>query len=276
MAPIPQLNRAANVPTDNASTAGGAMDAAQITNAADGEWCPQLVAMQTGVIDTDTVLQYQLAYVYNAGDADWSSGGLYVDNLLIRPTTPGIINLVSTSADDNASKFVRVVGVTLVSAVLTLVIRDIVLNGTTPVSGTDTWVRVERLELRNSTGGLLATAAGRISATIGSGTPEAIGAIPAPIAIPGGGYTSYSYATGEHEYAVASVIGDMATYANRITDPFDGSGTWVRPNSSATMLALPATLTAGDRCGIYRRQTLQPGVPSCNPLTLANKLYGNA
>lgn len=268
------------MPTTDTATAGGAMSGTQITNASTGEWSPQLIALSSGVIDNapDLVQQYQLAYICNTGTASWFNGGFFVDNCLIYPGTPGVATLQSTSASDDATKFVRVVGVISISGVLTLSIDDITLNGTTPVSGLKTYVRVERLELRYTSSGLLAVAAGRISLLIGS---IATGAIPAPIPITGGGFTSYSYATAENQYCGAAVLGDLGTFTNRKTDPFGGMGTWLRPNTIATMLPVASggtltTTTGTDRFGIYRLTTLQPGVPSCNPIVAANKLYGNS
>lgn len=264
MAALPQLNKSANHPTDAASTAGGAMSGTQITNAGGGEWCPQLKAKMTGVVNVDTVFQIQEAYLTNAGADPWTACGFYVDNLLIRPTTPGVLNLQSSSGTDDNTKFIRVWGVTLVSSVLTLIFRDMTLNGTSMVTGIDTFQWIERLEKRILLTGFLDPAAGLITASIGTGTPQSIGGIP----------VECTCASGEWEYAIAATQGDTGTYLNRETDPFSGGGTWVRPNTPGSMLAMPADMAAGDKFAIYCRETMQPGIDSVQALKRANKLYG--
>lgn len=264
MSAAPQLNKSANHPTDRTSTAGGGMSGTQITNAGAGEWCPQLKALASGVVNVDTVFQIQEAYVNNAGADPWTACGFYVDNLLVRPGTPGVLNLQSSSASDDNTKFVRVWGVTLVMSVLTLIFRDITLNGITMVTGLDTFQWVERLEKRIILTGALDPAAGLIAASIGTGTPEVIGGIP----------VAYTCASSEWEYAVAATQGDTGTYADRETDPFGGGGTWVRPNLPSNMLAMPADMAAGDKFAVYCRETLQPAIGSVPALKRANKLYG--
>lgn len=256
-----------NNPTDNVSTAGGDMDTgAEITNAAPGEWSTRLEAKATGTVDAsgDIAREFNVAYISNEHATDsLELCGYYCDNGIADYVTAGVCKLTSTSASDGSSRLARVWGV--VSGAIAS--EDIVLNGTTQVSGLLSFTRIERIEIRSTSAGNAPTAAvGRIDIEVASG--QFPGHVPA-------GFTA---ASREFEFAAATVIGDRPTWANRVTDP--GGLTWSRAYTAAGRVYVRndsgnSTLDAGEYQAIYTRVTIQPGM---GPFVLqrAGKIYGSA
>jgi len=253
-----KLRPAVNIPTDDSSTAGGDMDTgAEITGAGAGEWMPQLVAPQSGTLDTDAVTQTQLAYISNehASD-DWLLGGLYMANLLTIPGVAGVLKAQSTSASDDTD--CKIVCYSKRSGVLGSPV-DLRLNGTTLVSDALSHSLVYRLVLRDYNTGAIVTAVGDISIWVGS---TLIGMIP----------NGMSYATSEYEFAPSASLGDLGTFADRLTPP--GGLSWSRPNTAGTKVLAPSTLAASDFWGVYCRETLQPGMPSAGTMRRRLRPHG--
>lgn len=257
-----KLKLAANIPTDDSSTAGGSMSATEVTNAAPGEWMPKLVADESGTIDVNIQQQTQLAYMENAHATDSVDKlGFYMDNLIIHPALAGLLKITSTSASDGATKKVRAWGIC--AGVLDT--EDITLNGTTQVTGLKSWTRIERTATLLVLDDSVTTPTGRLDLVVGS---EAIGHHTA----------GNSYASSEFEFACPTSIGDLDTFANRratVSVP-----AWSRPNTAATRVyvrndSANSTLTAGQKQGVYCRQTLQPGIPSA-VITRELRPYGEA
>lgn len=242
------------------------MAGTEITNAAPGEWSTRLEAKATGTVDNagDIRREFNLAYIHNIHSTDsLELAGYYLDNGIADYVTAGVAKLTSTSASDDNTKLARVWGV--VSGAIAS--EDIVLNGTSQVSGLLAFTRVERIEIRSTSAGNPVTAAvGRISLEVASG--QFPGAVPA----------GYYVATRELEFAAATVIGDRPTFTNRVTDP--GGLTWSRPYTSSGRVYVRndvnnSTLAGGQHQAIYRRVTIQPGM---GPIVMqaAGKVYGSA
>lgn len=245
------MKLAANIPTDDSSTAGGSMSATEITNSAPGEWMPKLVAKESGTIDDvdDIEQQTQLAYIENAHASDTADQvGFYMDNLLIHNAVAGLLKLTGLSASDDATKKARVWGIC--AGVLDT--EDITLNGTTEVTGLKSWTRIERGVILDTGDDSIVDPAGRIDMVVGT---EAIGHFAA----------ANPYVSSEFEFACPTTSGDLATFTNRrttVTVP-----AWTRPNTPDTRVYVRndvdnSALTHGQKCGVYCRQTLQPGIPA--------------
>lgn len=261
-----KLKQAANHATDDASTQGGAMSATEITNAAPGEWSTRLKGKSSGTVDDsgDITRQFAVAYIHNTHSTDQIDDcGYFQENGIADFVTPGVVKLTSTSTSDDSTVRARVYG--LVSGALAY--EDIVLNGTTQVVGLLTFSRIERITLQEvASPNALWPAAGRVDIEVGTGQ------------LPGYVPVGFSHATREHEYATASVIGDRPTWANRITDP--GGLAWSRAYTNATRVyvrndSADATLLADKHQAVYRRTTVQPGMPS-DIVACVGRIYGTA
>ena len=247
------LRACLNVPTDDVSTAGGGIDIAfdAVIDGEDvGQWMPKMLAQESGTLDSDTEVQYQLVYLTLTSDDILIASPKVTFVNSIRTMSADTVNVVSSDAADTSLLLVRIWG----NSGGSLVYEDLVLNGTTPVSGSTTFSEVYRIEIRENTGDLeQTTAAGTLTFTEDSGGTEIARIEP-------------GLRTASREYALAGAasVGNQATFSNRKTEP-GGSPSWSIPNEAegtSVSLAGPLDTEGGgdDWTAIYCRQTLQPGI----------------
>lgn len=253
-----QLVKSANHPTTDGDTAGGSATSTEITNAATGEWITRMTAPASGDLDDDAESQYQEAYLKNTHGADsLADFGVYVDNLLAIPASPGVMKGQSSSASDDSSKELKF----WIDVADALVEETVTCNGTTLASGVQTAIRCFRVGLFTVATGALAAAAAQIDIYCGA---ELIGHIP----------QGESWATSEYRFAAAAANGDTATFTNRKTQP--GGLTWSRPRTEATRIpGTGQTLGPGTKRAIYAEQVLQPGMEAEPTIKLCMKWAGD-
>lgn len=173
--------------------------------------------------------------------------GIWLANALDDLTTSSVISLVSTSASDDATKKVRLIGFNASGDVIQ---EEVALNGTSTVTGTLSFSQAVsgqeklRVEVRLVSGGALTTAAGEITVTHNS---VSIGVVPATL----------KTATNEIDIGIEAAIGGSSVIALASTAP---SGiTFTRPRTAATKIVVDGgtgTLEFGEAQGIWLRWTL--------------------
>lgn len=240
--------KSANHPTDDASTAGGAISATELTDGQVGQLLTRMAAPASGTLDDDAEFQYQQVYLKNThGTDDALNVLIYIKNGLKVPGSAGVAKFASTSASDDNTKKIRVHGVRQGQTVVST--EDVVLNGTTEVSGVATWAERYLDEVLNVADDTPATLVGDGTSKNGS---ETIGTIPA----------GKGYATGQVDLWVPSTTGTSLTSTNRKTAPAGAS--WTRAVDAGTALSVrnnPSddTMAAGVAQAVWLRQKLQPG-----------------
>lgn len=249
------VKQSLNLPSDDVSTAGGGINIASgatVNTSTVGKWMPTLFCQETGTVDVDTEVQYQLVYLSSTADdmVITSPKVTFVNS--IRSMSSDTVNVVSSSASDTSTKLVRLWG----NSSGSLAYEDLVLNGTSTVTGSTTFSEVYRAEIRENNADLAqTTCAGTLTLTENSGGTT-IATIQA------------GQRTASREYALAAAgsVGNQATFTNRRTEP-SGSPSWSIPNlgeGTSVTLAGPLDTVGGgdDWTGIYCRQTVQPGMPT--------------
>lgn len=238
------LKQSANHPTDDTSTAGGAMTSTLIDDSTVGEWVPNL----DGQIKGGSIqYQWQAAYLHNDGVDSITGVQLQIHNFLNESFNDDQIEIVSIDAGDGSGKFVRLFGTQTDAGPLKY--EDVTLSASSVVTSTGVFAKLYRAELRSVSTGAIVTAAADIEIRE-QDTNDNIGFIRA----------GYSVATNEWSYGKPASKGDQGTFANRRTEP--SSLTYSDFNG---VLSLP-DFSAGDRLALYCRQTIVPGMPSIEPV----------
>lgn len=250
-----KLYASANNPADDTSTLGGAIDTGtQITGSSIGELFNKKAANAGGGADKTT---YGKAFYKNTNGTDsFLSGVVWVENGLIAPSGDGIFSIVSDSASDDTTKYVKLI----YCSSGTYTTENVTLNGTSSVvsSGSADAGELINIELRLVADDSLTTATGDITITRGS----QLGIIPA----------GYKNATGCYALGLAASLNDTATTTDRLTAPGAISFSYV--NTEAGAISCAATMTAGDGQGIWIRQILPAGMASSADLQLVLRISG--
>ena len=238
-----KLKQSANHPTDDDSTAGGAISATEIDNSSVGEWLPNLDGQIKGGTDQ---YQWQVAYVHNTSATD-----TLVDPVVSRYSTlDTAVNeqrarITSASASDDNTKFVRLYGRTTDTGPLKF--EDVTLAASSNADSAGIFAQYFRAELRSVSTGELVTAAADIEIKERTSGFN-VGFIAA----------GTSVATNEWKLAVPASIGDVSTFSNRKTEPSGITYSGINADS----VDLPSDLGPGQYCAVYCRQHAIPGMPS--------------
>ncbi|MGE0493290.1 MAG: hypothetical protein AB7S38_29045 [Vulcanimicrobiota bacterium] len=234
-------------PANDTDAAGGNKSSTALVDGNVGELLTRKVAPASGTLDDDAVYQYQQFYLANENGTDDALNTLInLLNGLAVPSGTGVAKYQSTSASDGSSVKVRRHGV--LDGGTAVVTKDVVLNGTTEVSGVDTWAEVYYDELLNVADDTPATAVGNITCKVGT---ESIGFIPA----------GYNNAAGNLDLWVPATAGNTSGVSNRTTEPAGASWTRAVTTGTAVTSTAPAagTIAAGTHQSVWIRQRLQPG-----------------
>ena len=232
--------QAASMPVDETSPVGGACSAVEITGATVGEIFPSLVANAAGGADKT---KYSKFFVKNTHGTD--SGftfKAYIRNALDNVSAAGTVTAVSSHSSDGNTKKLYITGE---DGSGTPQSEEIVLNGTSTVTGVKNFGKIYKVEIRLVSSGAKTTAAGDITITRGS----ALGILPA----------GYSHAHAEFNIGLPATLNDTVTTTNVNTAPAGIS--FSRPNSSGEALSFASsgTLGPGDAQGVWVQYTLADG-----------------
>lgn len=253
------LRKVELVPTNNTSPAGGAGTATSIDGSSTDQWITRLPSPETGTVDVDFNEQFQAAAATNTSASnDVENGKFWVNNLYAEPVAPGLLYWKSDSAADDNTLKVR----TWMREGSSLVVEDIILNGTAAVNGARTVVRAFRSVVLNVSDDTIAANTGKLTGYIGgtSSGDEVVTIHP-----------GVSWATGELEFGASATLDDTVEVANRTTDPVV---TYSRPRNEATALDL-GTLTAESYRKIWGRHRVQPGMPLVTEVVVDWDLQGD-
>lgn len=205
-----------------------------------------------------SVLEYGKAFLVHTHPTDTATSvGVWIANSLDTPGSAATLTLVSTSPADSSSYKVRIIGFNSGGAVL---IEDRILNGTSSVTTSGSFVGALRVEFRTLSGAR-ANAAGIVTVTHGS---TVIGVIPA----------GHDMATTEFAIGLAGSLDDTATIANASAAP---SGvTFSKPRIDADKLAVAGgSLDPGEGQGVWIRWTIPTGMPASDRVRLALRASGS-
>jgi len=185
-------------------------------------------------------VQHASSHIKNTNGSDALTSALaWLANALDDVASDGTASFSSSSADDDSTRKVRILGLDDAG---TPTQEDLPLNGTSTVTSLTSWSAIHRVELRLVSGGTLAAAAGDITVTRGAD----LGVIPA-------GYWS---ATSEVDFGLEATLGTSTTTADAATAPSGISFARPRTEAGGTALANAATLTAGASQQVWWRWTL--------------------
>lgn len=230
-----KLYQATTMPASlTTATVGGAISATEITGSTIGEVFPTLSASTSG---GGAKTCYAAIFYKNTHATDsLTSSKVYLLNALDQPGANGTVSLVSTSASDDTTKKVRVMGRDASGAALQ---EEITLNGTGSVTGAQTFSVIHRVELRLVSGGTLTVAAGDITVT----RSTALGTIP----------TGYYSATSEVYFGHEATMNTSTTTTDAATAPagisFDNPATY----ATGTATAASGVMAAADKQQIWCR-----------------------
>lgn len=246
------------MPTNDTSTAGGSKTSTEITGFTVGEVFPTTEANAYG---GSSKIHYQKIFITNNNSSDDLLDTIvYLADSLNDLGSSGICSVVSSSASDNSSKKIKIIGF---NASGSPQVEYITLNGLTPVAGSLTVSDVRRMEIRLASDNSLTTAAGDITLSVSS---SPIGKIPA----------TKSTATAELEIGLEPTLDDSNTTTNSITAP---SGiTFSKPNTSGTgiLFANSGVLSATKGQGIWIKQTIKAGTQSSTQVSGILSVEGNS
>jgi hypothetical protein len=234
-------------PDSTTSNPGGAITTTVVNTAAPNAVFYQLVANPFGGAD---VVQYQKVGLYNSHATDSASSvRIYIANGINTLSGSATLSFSSTSASDNSTKKVRIIGLDASSNPQT---HEINLNGTSTVTTTGiTWTRVYRVELRNVASPFaFTTSVGTISMSHGV---TAVGTI-----LPGN-----SCLQDEFEIGMEGTINGSQTMSNAATAPTSVSFFKARGLANALTIQNGGVLGpsggGSDRQGFYWKWTVEDG-----------------
>lgn len=220
------------------SNIGGAINTgAQIQGAVLSE---ALFTMASATAGGGAKVQYSSTHVKNTNATDaLTSAKAWLANALVDVASNGTASFASSSASDDTTRKVRILGLDD-NAVPTQ--EDLALNGLSSVTSLTSWSAIHRVELRLVSGGTLVNAAGDITVTRDS----ALGVIPA-------GYWS---ATAEVQFGVEATLGTSTTTTDAATPPAGISFAKPRTEAGATSLANSGTIAAAATQQVWWKWTL--------------------
>lgn len=206
-----------------------------------------------------TKTQYAKVFIVNTnGTSSATNCKMFLENALDDVSGNQIVKLVSSSASDNSTYSVKIIGKSDAGAPLT---HTIALNGTTEVQTTGIlWSAVYRgVYVDSATGAVISNAVGDISITHGT-TP--IGKIPA----------GRSSATSEVAIGIETGLDGSQTTTTASAAPT--SVTFFKPKTEAAALSFQGggTLAAGVGQGIWLRLTVAEATDPSSDITFIPKL----
>jgi hypothetical protein len=245
-----QFFELSDFPTSLFSTAGGTITETQITDLSSGMLITGVQGLSSGTVDTNNVVFYPCAALVNT-DSSASATNVSIAILNGIPQTISAAGtaafLPSSTAD--AGKIVRTWGM-VSGAPSVIVYEDVVLGSLVSTTGTYSWARIERQEVRTSaSGNPLTTLVRNLGCSVGSQAWQisALG----------------TYATREILAYPALSEGAVSTYTVD-ADPTSGA-TFVCPTIASPLYGLNNsgnTMTYGQSYVFYFKFNLQPGMPS--------------
>lgn len=250
--------KSANNPSDDTSTVGGAISASEV-----GSSIGEIFHLRTAAEDEegDTQYQYKKTFIKNTNaDTDYISAVVYLKNSLddVSGEGEGVVSAASSSASDGSTKKIKVVGEDDEALVIT---EEIELNGTSEVTGTETFSKVFWVELRLVSGGALTNAAGDISIEVDG---VGIGMIP----------TGYNCAIGIVDVGLAGTLDDTDTTDDAVTAPSGISFSKPRTEATGIDVANSGTLSYGSGQGVWWRQTIEGGLAPAADLNIVVRTDG--
>lgn len=237
--------QSASMPTDDTTTAGGAISTTEIVNTSTGLWMPNNKPNASGGA---TKYQYQKAFVKNnhATDSLYNAKA-YLENGLIDVAASGTAQVRIQNATDATGTTIRLYGFDASGNAQT---EDIAISGSTSwVSGSKTWKAAEEgiyaavvLDSSSGTAKTLSNVVAEIKRDV------ALGSVP----------IGKSWAIGFIKIGLVATLNDTGTSTNRVTAPEGIS--FSKPVTVDTGIAMVATIGAGDKQGVWAKQTLYPGM----------------
>jgi hypothetical protein len=232
------------LPLDDIDPVGGAIDLAnEITGLTVNELFVKRAANEHGGPD---IADYTKGFLYNENDTDsLYNTRVFLKNGLILPAAAGLIQAVSTSADDNNTKYIRLI---FERDDGTYTSEDVVMNGITPVSstlqqGAGKHLKVLLLSVASDN---LIQAAGNITITRGS----VLGMIPA----------GYKTAGSHVSISMEDSLDDNREATNRLTAPIGSAFGVVNTRETAVIIANGGELEPESGMGIWFRRLLPDGM----------------
>lgn len=220
------------------ATIGGATSSTPITGGTVGE---VLFTMGSSILGGGDKTQYEKVFVANTNASDdLTSSVVYIKNSLDIVVSNNIPAAVSTSASDDTTAKITVIGLDSAGAPQS---EDIRLNGTASVTGFLTFSKIHRVELRNYISGLLQLANGDITISCGA---TALGIIP----------TGYKTATAEIDIGLVATLDDDGTTTTPIVAPSGISFTRPRTVATGLSVANAGTLTHAKGNGVWVKWVL--------------------
>ena len=253
-----KLYQALNMPTGEASTAGGGISAVEITGGVGGEVFPTTPANAAGGADKT---HYQKVFFKNTNAVDdLSNSKVFITNALADVSGNGVVSLTSTSASDDTSVFARCIGFDAAGTAQT---EDITLNGVAEVNGALTFSDLQRVEIRAVSGEALVNAVGDITVEVNS---VAYGIVP----------TGYHTATAEIKIGLAAALDDVVTIANTLAAP--GGIAFTKPSTYAAGVAVAnaGVLTHAKSQGIWQEQKLKDGIQPSAEVRAVLEIQGDS
>jgi hypothetical protein len=251
--------KSASNPANDDDTVGGAISASEV-----GGTIGEIFHVRTAPAgeEGETLYQYKKSFVANDNaDTDLTNAVLFLANALddVGAEGEGLVSATSTSADDDDTKYIRVIGEDDEDDVIT---EEIALDGTDEVTGASTFYKVFWVELRLVSSGALTTAAGDISIEVDG---VEIGIIPA----------GQNCALGIVGIGLEDSLDDTNTTANAVTAP--GGISFSKPRTAGTGLAVvnSGELSYGSAQGVWWKQAVEGGLVPAGDLTVCLDWEGN-
>lgn len=221
------------------STVGGAIGSTQITSASIGQVHFTMASNASGGGDK---VQYSKFFDKNDHATDTVNNyGVWIYNAMDTLGTAATISFASSSASDDSTKKLHVIGKSTGGAAQS---EYVTMNGTSTVTTSLTYTGRWRVIVRNSSTNAVTATAGDVTATFSAST---VGIIP----------TGLYSGTAEIDIGLASAIDDSATITDASTAPSNVNFT--RPRTQGAMLVVDGgtgTLEAQEAQGIWSRLTL--------------------
>lgn len=209
------------------------------------QWFLELPAPETGAVDADYAQEFVPVCLYNDEGSDYTSGKFWVVNLYSVPGSSAVSRFWSDSASDGNTKKVR----TYYKVGTAVFVEDVILNGTTPVSGVQNAIRPLYSELLDASTGLPVSNAGNIYHGHGGTTAgDVIGQMP----------IGYPQIHGDLDFAVSSTQDDTVEVTNPSTNP---GLSYSRCNTEATALTVGLIEDTKYR-KVWCRHREQPTMPA--------------
>lgn len=265
-----EIDRSANHPENDSSTAGGDKTTTAIDNSSIGEWFTRLRAPLTGDLDTDAVKEYQKIFLHNKSSSDdLLDAAVFIKNGIATGGVPGLVSFQSLGTGDDSTKKIWAYGENVLGNILDK--EAVILNNTTSVSGGKTWVRLFRCKLVYTSTGLIAPAANDILIYLNG---VLVGMIPAGM----------SFATSELKLWLPNTVWtsgahETGTSTNRRTAPAGSSFELAVSESSAISIRNDPnddTLGHGQAQPIWGQFTLQPAMETYNGIQIRLRAIGSS